>query len=319
MPLRNATGESAGTVELSDTVFGQPLNIPLVYQALVMYRLNLRQGTHSTKVRSQVSGGGRKPWPQKHTGRARAGSTRAPQFRHGGVVFGPHPRDHRRYMPRRMRHQALRCVLSEKARSGNLVLVDHLELSAPRTKAIVQVLADLGVQGNTLIVTIDPQENIIRSARNIDRVWTLPVRLLNAFELLRRDNVVMTLEAARRAEEMWESETPRHKHLRESLEAIEEPEEDAEADEGPDPQLEEDVPEAIVEELEVEAAAPEETEDEAPEDQPEDELADSAEASEDSQPEGVTAEDEPLEDGPADAIPTDAAEPEDDTVEGRGA
>ena len=209
IPLLNIQGEAAGTAELSDLVFGQPRNDALVHQAMVMYRLNRRQGTHSTKTRAQVSGGGRKPWPQKHTGRARQGSTRSPQWRHGGTAFGPKPRDHRREMPRRMRHQALKCVLSEKVRQGKLVLLDELRPPTPHTKEMIQILRALRVEGPALIVTREPEEDIIRSSRNIPKVWTLPVRLLNALELLRQDTVVMTLAAARDAEELWQAETPK--------------------------------------------------------------------------------------------------------------
>ena len=106
LPVKNTKGEVVGTAELSDAVFGVPMNMPVVHQALVMYQLNKRQGTHSTKTRAQVSGGGRKPWNQKYTGRARQGSIRSPQWRHGGIVFGPHPQDHRVKMPRRMRQLA---------------------------------------------------------------------------------------------------------------------------------------------------------------------------------------------------------------------
>ena len=211
LPLRNAQGELTGTVEVSETLFDQPMNKALVHQAVVMYQSNLRSGTHSTKTRAEVSGGGRKPWPQKHTGRARQGSTRSPQWRHGGVAFGPKPRSYRKDMPRRMRHQALRCVLSEKARTGKLVLVEGLNVSAARTKEMVGLLQNLGVSRSTLIVTRETNENIVRSAHNIDRVWTLPVRLLNAYELLRRDGVIMSVEAVQEAQILWEDETPRHK------------------------------------------------------------------------------------------------------------
>ena len=216
LPVRNVRGEVADTVEVSDAVFGQSMNNALVHQALVMYQLNLRQGTHSTKTRAQVAGGGHKPWAQKHTGRARQGSIRAPQWRHGGVAFGPKPRDYRRFMPRRMRRQALRCVLSEKVRHGKLVLVDDLALPTPRTKEMVRILEDLGVKGSALIVTSEPQANVIYSAHNIEKVWTLPVRLLNAHELLKRDTIVMTLGAVRGAEELWQAEGSRHKALREA-------------------------------------------------------------------------------------------------------
>ena len=211
LPLRNAQGEVTGTVEVSETLFDQPMNQALVHQAVVMYQANKRTGTHSTKTRAEVSGGGRKPWPQKHTGRARQGSTRSPQWRHGGVAFGPKPRSYRQDMPRRMRHQALRCVLSEKARSGKLVLVEGLTVSAARTKEMVALLQTLGASRSTLIVTREPDTNVVRSAHNIDKVWTLPVRLLNAYELLRRDGIIMSVEAVQEAQLLWETESPRHR------------------------------------------------------------------------------------------------------------
>ena len=211
LPLRNTSGEVTGTVEVSEVVFDQPMNQALVHQAVVMYQSNRRSGTHSTKTRAEVSGGGRKPWPQKHTGRARQGSTRSPQWRHGGVAFGPKPRSYRKDMPRRMRHQALRCVLSEKARTGKLLLVEGLNVSAPRTKEMMSLLQALGVSRSTLIVTLDGDMNVVRSAHNIDRVWTLPVRLLNAYELLRRDGVIMSVEAVQEAQALWQSENPRHR------------------------------------------------------------------------------------------------------------
>ena len=211
LPLRNTRGEVTGTVEVSEILFNQPMNQALVHQAVVMYQSNRRSGTHSTKTRAEVSGGGRKPWPQKHTGRARQGSTRSPQWRHGGVAFGPKPRSYRKAMPRRMRHQALRCVLSEKARTGKLVLVEGLNVSEARTKEMMGLLQALGVTRSTLIVTREPELNIVRSAHNIDKVWTLPVRLLNAYELLRRDGVIMSVEAVQEAQSLWESEDTRHR------------------------------------------------------------------------------------------------------------
>ncbi len=211
LPLRNTRGEVTGTVEVSEVLFDQPMNQALVHQAVVMYQSNRRRGTHSTKTRAEVSGGGRKPWPQKHTGRARQGSTRSPQWRHGGVAFGPKPRSYRKDMPRRMRHQALRCVLSEKARTGKLVLVEGLNVSEARTKEMMGLLHALGVTRSTLIVTREPDLNIVRSAHNIDKVWTLPVRLLNAYELLRRDGVIMSVEAVEEAQSLWQSEGTRHR------------------------------------------------------------------------------------------------------------
>ena len=211
IPVKNTQGDVVETAQLSDAVFGVPMNKSLVHQAMVMYQVNRRQGTHSTKTRTHVSGGGRKPWPQKYTGRARQGSIRAPQWRHGGVVFGPHPRDYRLEMPRRMRHLALKCVLSDKARQNRLILLDALSLDAPSTKGLIEILGNLGVSTSTLIVTAEPQTNVILSAHNLKKVWTLPVSQINAESLLRRESVIMTLDAARRAEELWAVESPKRK------------------------------------------------------------------------------------------------------------
>jgi large subunit ribosomal protein L4 len=211
LPVRNASGQVVGTIEVSDAVFGVPMNKALVHQALVIYQANRRQGTHNTRTRGEVSGGGRKPWPQKYTGRARQGSIRSPQWRHGGVAFGPKPRDHRLKLPRKMRHLALKCVLSEKARAGKLILVDDLSLPEPSTKTMIQRLRDLGVSKSVLVVTRDPERNVVLSSRNLEKVGTLPVSLINAAELLRRDTIIMTVDAVRRAEELWSVEKPRRK------------------------------------------------------------------------------------------------------------
>ena len=209
--VKNTRGDVVDTIHLSDALFGVPINGAIVHQAMVMYQQNKRQGTHSTKTKAQVSGGGRKPWAQKYTGRARQGSIRSPQWRHGGVVFGPHPRDHRLDMPKRMRNLALKCVLSEKVRQDKLILLDSLLLDAPSTKSMNEILARLGVTASTLIVTREPQENVVRSARNLKKAWTLPVSVLNAEQLLKRDSVIMTVDAARRAEELWAVNSPRRR------------------------------------------------------------------------------------------------------------
>ena len=150
LAVKNSRGNTVSTIEVDDAVFDVPVNNTVLHQAIVGYQLNLRQGTHDTKTRAQVSGGGRKPWIQKHTGRARQGSIRAPQWRHGGVVFGPHPRDYRRGLPRRMRHLALKCALSEKARRGNLVCLDNLDSLNGKTKSMVDLLSNLGISGPAL-------------------------------------------------------------------------------------------------------------------------------------------------------------------------
>ena len=202
-PVINQQGASAGTIELADAVFGVPMNPTLLHQALVIYQGNKRQGTADTKTRAQVSGGGRKPWIQKHTGRARQGSIRSPQWRHGGVVFGPHPRDYRRDLPRRMRRQALKCALSERVRQGNLICLDNLDTLDGRTRSMTTLLGNLGISGSAIIITVDSQEMVFRAGHNLPKVWTTPVNLLNANDLLSRQTVVMTVDAARKLEEMW--------------------------------------------------------------------------------------------------------------------
>ena len=203
LQLQDIKGRVVGEVPVSRTLFGAPFNADLVHQALVMYQLNSRQGTHKVKVRSEVSGGGAKPWRQKHTGRARHGSIRSPIWRGGGVTFGPHPRSYRRDMPKRMRHLALRCVLSQKLEAGRVVLVEDFDSITGRTREMIKALSNLNTSGSTLIVTASSETNVVRSARNIPRVWTMPANLLNAGELLKRSNLVLTLEALRRAEDLW--------------------------------------------------------------------------------------------------------------------
>ena len=203
LPVRNVQGEAVGEAEVSDLLVDCPLNEGLVHQALVRQRANARAGTHSTKVRGEVRGGGRKPWRQKYTGRARHGSIRSPLWRTGGVTFGPRPRSYRQAIPKRMRRQALRGVLSAKVRDGELVLIDALTLDGARTKEMTAILGRLGISGPALIVTKEPDRPVILSARNLDRVRTLPADNLNVGDLLGHTHVVMTVDAMRRAEELW--------------------------------------------------------------------------------------------------------------------
>ena len=202
-PVKNQQGTTVRTIELDEAVFGVPMNPTLLHQALVIYQGNKRQGTSDTKTRAQVSGGGRKPWIQKHTGRARQGSIRSPQWRHGGVVFGPHPRDFRRALPRRMRRQALKCALSERVRLGNLICLDSLDTLDGKTRSMTNLLANLGISGSTIIITVDSAEMVFRAGHNLPKIWTTPVNLLNANDLLSRQTVVMTVEAVGKLEEMW--------------------------------------------------------------------------------------------------------------------
>jgi large subunit ribosomal protein L4 len=199
--VRNQSGESLDIIELNDAVFDVPMNPTLVHQAMVIYQGNRRQGTHDTKTRSEVSGGGRKPWIQKHTGRARQGSTRSPQWRHGGVVFGPHPRSYRKALPRRMRRYALRCVLSDKARSDRLVCLDSMDTVDGKTKSMAGLLERLNISSSALVVTLGTDHNVVRAAGNLKKIYTLPVNQLNAEALLSRDMLILTVEAAKWAEE----------------------------------------------------------------------------------------------------------------------
>lgn len=208
LPIRNTGGEVVGQAEASDVVFGAPYNPDLVHQALVMHQANQRQGTSNTLTRAQVSGGGKKPWAQKHTGRARQGSTRSPQWRHGGVVFGPHPRSYRKDMPKRMRRQAIRSALSTKVTGERLFVVDGLDSVASKTKALAVVLGTLGIGKSVLLVARGQQPEIANAARNLQRVKATRADLLNVLDLMRYDAIVMTPDAVAEANELW-AETAR--------------------------------------------------------------------------------------------------------------
>ena len=205
LPLWNSSGETVDTIEVSDSLFDVPMNQALVHQVAVAHMANARQGTASTKTRGMVSGGGAKPWKQKHTGRARQGSNRSPQWRGGGIVFGPHPRDYSQRIPKKMNRGAIRCVLSQKAREEKLLVVNELQLSEAKTREMTRLLANLGVNTPVLIVTHSSQTDVILSARNIGRVKTIPAKQLNTLDLLNHDRVIMTADAVRRAEELWAS------------------------------------------------------------------------------------------------------------------
>ena len=207
LPMCDATGRAVDAIEVSDGLFGVPMNQALVHQVAVSHMANARQGTAATKTRGMVSGGGAKPWRQKHTGRARQGSTRSPQWRGGGVVFGPHPRDYTQRIPKKMNRGAIRCILSQKARDEKLLIVKDIQLAQAKTKEMTKLLSNLGVTSPALIVTSAPQKDVIVSARNLGRVKTLPAPQLNALDLLHHDRVVMTEDAVRRAESLWAIET----------------------------------------------------------------------------------------------------------------
>jgi large subunit ribosomal protein L4 len=211
LPIHNLKGEVVGKAQVDETVFAAALKPDLLHQALVRGQANQRQGTSSTLTRGLVSGGGRKPWKQKGTGRARQGSTRSPQWRHGGVVFGPHPRSYRKDMPKRMRREALRVALSAKAAAERLILVEGLADLEPKTKALAALLEALGVTSSALMVLRESAEGVVRSARNLPRTKALAADLLNVLDLARYDAVVMSPEAAQRAGELWSQTASRRK------------------------------------------------------------------------------------------------------------
>ena len=204
VPVYSLDGEVIKHIEISDRVFAVPFNQAVVHQAMVRQQANARQGTASTKTRGEVSGSTRKLYRQKHTGFARAGSRRSPLRRGGGIVFGPKPRSYRQAMPKKMRQLALRCVLSAKARDKELVVVEQLKFDEPGTKEMAQILAALGVDSSALIVTREAEANVVKSARNLPGIKTMPASLLNVVDILSCRTLLMTEAAVRKAEELWE-------------------------------------------------------------------------------------------------------------------
>jgi len=188
-------GETVKEMELNDAIFGIEPHQVVMHQAVVRQQANARLGTVDTKTRSEVSGGGRKPWKQKHTGRARQGSTRSPIWRHGGVVFGPHPRSYTQRMPRKMRRLALRSALSVKAAEGNLVLLDDLAMPAPKTRDMLVMLDSLQVPSSALILLPERDANVEVSARNIPDVKTLMATNMNVIDILNYDTLILPVKA----------------------------------------------------------------------------------------------------------------------------
>lgn len=196
LPVKDMTGNQTGQIEVNDEVFGAPVNNPLMHQALVRQLSNARLGTHKTKTRGEVRGGGRKPWKQKGTGRARQGSTRASQWVGGGKAFGPLPRTYVKAMPKKMHRAALRSALSVKAGLGQIVVLDGLSLSEAKTKLAVQMFKALGVnEQNVLFVVADCSDNVDRSVRNLPKVKILQPGYLNVRDLLGYDVLVMAKDA----------------------------------------------------------------------------------------------------------------------------
>ena len=197
------TGKQVSETELNDEVFGITPNEGVMHAAVVNYLANQRQGTQSTLTRTEVSGGGRKPWRQKGTGHARQGSTRAPQWVHGGIALGPKPRDYRYSLNKKVRRLAMKSALSTKVLDNNMIVLDALELEGYKTKTIVEMLKALGVEGKALIVTAENDAKVIKSAANIPGVKTAAVNTLNVYDILNYDKFIVVKNAVGKIEEVY--------------------------------------------------------------------------------------------------------------------
>lgn len=200
--MYNQTGAQVGEIELAEAVFGIAPNEHVLFDAVMMQRASLRQGTHKVKTRSEVRGGGRKPWRQKGTGRARQGSIRSPQWRGGGIVFGPAPRSYSYKLPKKVRRLAIKSALSTKVLEQSMLVLEDLALNAPKTKEMVAVLQGLSVAKKVLIVTADLNENVALSARNIPGITVLAANEVNVIDVLHHDTLIMTKAAVEKVEEV---------------------------------------------------------------------------------------------------------------------
>ena len=198
----NMEGSEVGTIELSDAVFGVEVNEHLVHQAVLSQLANNRQGTQKAKTRSEVSGGGRKPWRQKGTGHARQGSTRSPQWTGGGVVFAPKPRDYSKKMNKKEKRAALFSVLTDKVQNNNLIALDSFELPEIKTKSVVKTMANLKAD-SALVILEKSNENVILSSRNLKNVKVITTDSINAYEVLKYDKVIATTEALKKIQEVY--------------------------------------------------------------------------------------------------------------------
>ena len=198
----NIDRQQVGDIALNDYVFGVEVNGALLHQAVVMQLASQRLGTHATKTRAMVRGGGRKPWKQKGTGHARSGSRRSPVWVGGGTVFGPHPRSYAFSMPRKQRRLAIRCALSDKVQSSDIFVLDALDFEAPKTKEVVKLLKAFDVDKKALIITADETENVERSSRNIPGVKAIHTMGLNVVDILNHDKLFITKDAVSRIEEV---------------------------------------------------------------------------------------------------------------------
>ena len=201
--LLSLKGEKVKDIKLNDEIFGIEPNEQTVYDAIRRKGASLRQGTHAVKDRSEVSGGGIKPWRQKGTGRARQGSIRAVQWVGGGVAFAPKPRNYSYTLPRKVRRLAMKSALTSKVQNGEMIVLDALNMEAPKTKEFVQILKNVNAAKKALVVTAENNENVIKSAKNIEGVATATVNTINVYDILKYDSFIITTDAVKKVEEVY--------------------------------------------------------------------------------------------------------------------
>jgi len=202
--MYNTAGQQTGEIELKDSIFGVEVNEAVLHQAVVLQLANQRLGTHKTKTRAEVRGGGRKPWKQKGTGRARSGSIRSPLWVGGGTVFGPQPRSYKKTLPRKVRRLALKSALSSKVENGNLIVLEGLQMAAPKTKEMATVLKNLNfADTKTLIVAGEEDANVVKSTDNIPGVKTVTTTGLNVYDILHYTKLVLLKDVVGTVEEVW--------------------------------------------------------------------------------------------------------------------
>lgn len=203
LKIVNMAGKETGEITLSDAVFGAEVNATVLHTAVKAYLANQRQGTQSTLTRTEVSGGGRKPWRQKGTGRARQGSTRSPQWTHGGVALGPKPRKNKMSVNKKVRKIAICSALSDKVAGGNMIVVDSITADSYKTKTMVNMLSAIGAGKKSLIVLADNDNKVVKSCANIEGVKTAPYNTVNVYDILNADTFVVAKEAAEKLEEVF--------------------------------------------------------------------------------------------------------------------
>ena len=199
----NVSGQNVGEIELSDSIFGVEVNGHVLYEVVKNQLANKRQGTQSAKTRAEVRGGGRKPWKQKGTGRARQGSTRSVQWVGGGVAFAPKPRSYKYTLPKKVRRLAMKSALSSKVQNSEVIVLDALNMDAPKTKEFAQILNNINAAKKSLVVIADKNDNVIKSARNIEGVQTALVNTMNVYDILKYDSFIITTDAVKKVEEVY--------------------------------------------------------------------------------------------------------------------